>query len=529
MIKSLRLRTKITLLVIIVELVSISVTAFFIGQWTIFNLKKEIEVNIMNIAQIIANTPSIKKALSENNSDKIQPIVETVLKSSQKVEIIVVADMDGIRYGHPNPERIGQRFVGGDEMRVINTGESYTSEATGTLGKAIRAFVPIYNNNNEQIGFAMAGALTESVGKAKRESIATIIFTSFYGLFVGIIGAFLLANNIKNTLLGLEPEEISKLYTEKKGMLDAAHEGIIAINSKCEITLVNDSAIDMLQIKEKEVVGKNVLEVFPKSRLPIVLETGVAEYDSEDAVNDTIVVANRVPIKEGNKIVGVIATFRDKTMITRLAEEVTGVKMIIESLRANTHEFMNKLHVILGLIQLGDYEEAKGYIINETEKQQQIISLIMNKIKDPSVGGLILGKFSRAKELGIKINISNDTYLDKQFGKINSNVLVTIIGNLIENSMEAIMKSYKDEKLINLLIKDTSDKIIIQIKDNGIGIKKIEMTNIYNRGYSTKKGSNGVGLSLVKEVVMNLGGQIELESEENKYTKFTVVLPKGDQ
>ncbi|QIB27951.1 2-hydroxycarboxylate transporter family protein [Caloranaerobacter azorensis] len=217
--------------------------------------------------------------------------------------------------------------------------------------------------------------------KLKKKAVLHLIFLAYTGILAGIIAAFLLANNIKKTLMGLEPNEIIKLYNEKVGMLDAIHEGIIAIDKDCKITLVNDSALDILQIKDKykpeEIIGKPVTDIFHTSRLPKVLETGIAEYDKEQRINDTIIVTNRVPIKDNGKIVGAIATFRDKTKITRLAEEVTGVKQIVQALRANTHEFLNKLHVILGLLHLGEIEEAKKYIVNITESQQQIISMII--------------------------------------------------------------------------------------------------------------------------------------------------------
>ncbi|MDF2636943.1 MAG: signal transduction histidine kinase regulating citrate/malate metabolism [Pelosinus sp.] len=526
----LNLQTKIMMLTFIIIFVSIAITISFTTQWVIGNVQKEIETSIMNVAQIIATTPVVVNSLSNKAKDDVlQNFVERILENTSKVEIIVVADMKGIRHAHPNRDRIGKRFVGGDDHNVLKNGDTYISEATGTLGRAIRAFVPVYDQKGDQVGFVMAGTLTQTVQHVKKQSMVIVFFSSLVGLSIGTAGAFLLSRNIKKKLLGLEPEEILKLYIEKKGMLDAIHEGIIAIDEHSNITLVNDSAIKLLQIKEENIMGRNILDIFPTSRLPEVLETGIAEYDREQALNDTIIITNRIPIVDGDKFVGVIATFRDKTMVTKLAEEVTGIKQIVDALRANTHEFMNKMHVILGLIQVGELEEAKRYIISETERQQQIISLVMNKIKDPTVAGLILGKFSRAKELGIGMKIDLESTLEKKMGRIHSSTLVMIIGNLLENAMDAVKQSDKVEKMVKLKLKESEEQIVIEVKDNGIGIRKEDLSFIFNRGFTTKESSRGVGLALVKEAIDSLGGQIEVSSIYGQETKFKVNIPKGER
>ncbi|MCG8483099.1 MAG: ATP-binding protein, partial [Clostridia bacterium] len=357
-----------------------------------------------------------------------------------------------------------------------------------------------------------------------------IVLLTLFGLVVGTIGAFLLAKNIKNSLMGLEPSQITKLYNENIAMMDAIHEGILAVDQDGRVTIINDSAMNMLKIEEKNknnIKGKNVKSVFPTSMLPRVLESGIAEYDKELITNDTIVVANRVPIISKGKIIGAIATFRDKTELTMLAEELTGVKLIIEALRANSHEFANKLHVILGLIKIGEIEEAKNYIINVADTQQQILSMIIKRIKDPTIAGLILGKFSRAKELGISIKIDKRTKLECKHKNINSNVLVTIIGNLIANALESVSKSDKEEKSINVRIEESESKIIIEVGDSGVGIKKENIKKIFERGFTDKSESRGIGLALVKENVQSLNGEIKVISKINKGTTFTIILPKG--
>lgn len=531
----LQLHTRIALLIICVILISIINTAFYITRWRMANIREDIETNIMNVAQIVANAPAVKENIEKDNGYKIiQQYIENILKSTNGIDVIVAADMKGIRLGHPNPLRIGEKFVGGDEGRVLEKGEIYISEAEGTLGRQIRAFVPVFNSKGMQVGFIMAGELIGNIRRTKNQAFLIVILSSLNGLALGIIGAFFLGRSIKKTLLDLEPEQISKLYVEKKEILEAMQEGIIAVDNSSRITLINRAAIKMLKLDEKyesiqEMIGKDINEIIPTCRLPEIIYTGKEERLKEQVINDTTVMINRVPVKDGQKVIGAIATFNDKTMVTRLAEEVTGVKQIVEALRANNHEFLNKLHVILGLIQLGRFEDAKKYIITETDKQQHIISFIMKNIQEPSVAALILGKISRAKELGISMKLSEESTLSKSNGKITGGVLVTIIGNLLENSMDELGHSTKDNKEIKIVIKDSNNAIFIGVEDTGGGIREELIPLIFKWGFSTKDENRGRGLPMIKETVENLKGSIDFISKKDAGTTFKVILPKeGD-
>ncbi|MGV8982309.1 ATP-binding protein [Clostridium sp.] len=530
--KVIKLQTKITLLIIIVVALSISVIIFFVASRMTKNIESRAEANIMNVAEMMAHAPVVINGLVKKDPNKeIAAYVNMQCKTLTQVEYITVADMEEIRYSHPNAKMIGGKFVGGDEYRVVKNGETYVSEATGTLGKSLRAFVPIFDIENKmQIGFVCVGTLTNSIGNEKHTTIMYIIIISLGGLAVGVIGAFLLANNIKNTLLGLEPEEITKLYNEKMGIIDAIYEGLIAVDNRGQITLINDSAIDILNFKgkynKKDIIGQKIDEIFPTTHLITVLKTGSSEFNKEQSINNTIIMTNKIPIVDNGKIIGAIATFRNKTNVTKMAEELTGVKQIVDALRANNHEFMNKLHVILGLIYIGDLQEARKYITNITEKQQELFSMVTSKIKDPTIAALILGKFSRATELGITLKVNEEANLFSMHKNIDSNDLVTIIGNLIENGLESVNKCDKENKYVHLNIEEFDNKIEIQVEDSGVGIEAENINKIFERGYTTKPGSEGVGMALVKGIIENLNGQIAIDSRKNSGCTVTVKLYK---
>ncbi|QZY54179.1 ATP-binding protein [Crassaminicella profunda] len=525
--KNFNLQTRITILITVLILFSISISIVFTSQWSLDHIQEKVEGNIKNVAMILSNSPDIKKSLNERDATKIQNHAKEILSRLDGVDIITIADMNGIRYAHPNQERIGKGFVGGDEVKVIKEGVSYVSQAKGTLGVSIRAFEPIVYKD-EQIGFVMAGVLYEDIQKFRRHAFLTMCGFTLFGIFLGILGAFIIAKRIRDSLLGLEPDEIVYLYRENRAMLKSIREGIIAIDANGRITLVNDYAIKILNINNPNVIGEHVLDVFPTSRLLEVLKSGEREYNEEQIINDTIILTNRVPIKDGDEIIGAMASFNDRTKIKRLAEEITGVRQIIQALRANTHEFMNKLHVILGLIELNEINEVRKYIKGVVKEQEQIRFFLMKKIKNPTISAIILGKLNRAKELKINMEVAPNSYLEKHYKNIQNENLVTIIGNLLDNAMEAIMKKGKDGE-IYLRIEDIDGVIEIEVDDNGIGIKQENIENIFKRGFTTKKEEGGTGLFLVEKSINQLNGQVFVDSKFKEGTNILVRIPKEEK
>lgn len=528
--KKMKLQTKLTILIIIVVFISISIIIFFVASWMTKNIKSTSKTNVMNVAEMVANSREVIDALGKKDPDKIiGTYIENQLKSLDEIEYIIVVDNEGMRYSHPNVNMIGQKFVGGDESRVVKEGDVYISEAIGTLGRSLRAFVPIYNGEkNKEIGFVCVGMLTKSIEQSERMAILYIILISIGSLAVGIVGAFILSNNIKNTLLGLEPEEITNLYNEKIGILDAIYEGLIAIDNNGNITLVNDSALNILHYENKidknSIIGRNIDEIFPTTNLVKVLDEGKCKFEEEQKINNTVIMTNKIPIKDRDKVIGAIATFRDKTEVTRLAEELTGVKKMAWSLRAQNHEFMNKLHTISGLIQLEEYDEALQFISNVAKNRNNISSILTKKIKDPSISAILFSKYNKAEENRIKFNIDESSKISKLPKFMDSEDIVSIVGNLIENSLDAVDNDGSGEVYIKII--QYSELIEIKISDNGPGIKYEYMDKIYEQGFTTKEGQRGHGMYIVKQIIDRANGKIELKV--NNGVNWNISIPMGE-
>jgi two-component system, CitB family, sensor kinase len=524
-----RLHSKL-MLVILLLIISIGVI-FEVTFKNIMetNLKHEIGSKALSVAQSIANMPDIQKAFhAEDPASVIQPIADSIRKQVG-AEFIVIGNTNEIRYSHPNPKRLGQKMVGGDNGLVFK-GESVISESTGTLGPSLRGKAPIFSHG-EVIGVVSVGYLQTDIEKEVSKIQKKIFFATLLILIGGLLAALLISLNIKKAMFGLEPKEIAWMYQEKHAILESIHEGIIAIDTDGRITVVNETAHKILEVPNETLLrGKRIEEVIENTNLLEVVRNGKAEYDKEINIFGDVFLANRIPIfnKKGD-VIGAVASLRNKSELAQLLQELSHVKAYAEGLRAQTHEYSNRLYTLLGLIQLGSYKEAIDFISKEVDVTQGFIQFLMKEIPDPIIAGFILGKVSLASELKVNFGVDRESSFKDIPHEISRDSLVTIIGNLVNNAFEAVRENEKEEKRVSLFLTDLGKELIIEVEDNGKGIDTENSDQIFKEGFTTKnKNSNaGIGLSLVQNAINSLGGYVTYSSNAGEGAIFTVAIPKS--
>jgi two-component system, CitB family, sensor histidine kinase CitS len=491
---------------------------------------KQIEENrgrlALEISKTISFIPTIIEAFKTSDpSETIQPLAEKIRKETG-AEFVVIGNNDGTRYAHPMITKIGQKMKGGDNERALANGEYYISKAEGSLGPSIRGKSPIFNHQGEIIGIVSVGFLLEDVQMQIINNIRRVLIVSFFALLISLLGSMLLGRNIRSDTMGLEPYEIASLYKEKDAVLHAVKEGILAIDKEGYITMMNQQAKQLLQLQES-VRNMKVDGLFPSNYLYEVLRTGNSQSDKEMIWNDKTIIVNSTPIVYENGINGVVASFRDKTEIEQMVNTISEVKIYSEDLRAQTHEFTNKLYVLMGLLQLGEYNEAINMIQSETQTLQFQNSVVFNQIKDTKVQAILLGKLGKASEKKIKFEIIPDSYLDSLPSHVKLSNLIVMLGNLIDNAFEAVFKC--DNPTVKFFATDIGSDIIFEISDNGMGIRDEIIPLLFERGFTSKKGNEprGFGLSNAEEAVLELNGIIEVQSNPESGTIFTVYLPKN--
>ncbi|MDO8236326.1 sensor histidine kinase [Citrobacter werkmanii] len=477
------------------------------------------------VARTLANSPEIRQGLMKKPKESgIQAIAQAVNKSNDFL-FIVVTDMQSIRYSHPEAQRIGQPFKGDDILLALQ-GKENVAINRGFLAKALRVFTPIYDEHHRQIGVVSIGLELSRVTEQINNSRGSIFWSILFGVLVGLLGTWVFVKVLKRILFGLEPYEISNLFEQRQAMLHSIKEGVIAVDECGEVTLINQAAQELLDYhKSQDDAQLSTLshawsQVVDFSQ---VLRDGTPRRDEEITVKDRLLLINTVPVLSNGKIIGAISTFRDKTEVRKLMQRLDGMVNYADALRERSHEFMNKLHVILGLLHLKSYKQLENYILKTANNYQEEIGSLLGKIKSPVIAGFLLSKINRTSDLGHSLVISNESQLPENSNEDQVAVLITVLGNLIENALEALGQELGGEISVSLHYRH--GWLHCEVNDDGPGIVPEHIEHIFEKGVSSKGTERGVGLALVKQQVESVGGNISVESEPGVFTQFFVQLP----
>jgi len=483
-------------------------------------LDKQTGRESLMIAQTVASIPAIRRAFATPKPwTSIDPIAERIRKMTGAA-FVVVANNDGIRYSHPNPALIGKR-VSTDPGPALE-GRTFIGVQTGTLGRSVRAKVPIFGVGGEVIGLVSVGVLEKTVSAHLRSDLPVILIPPLFGLLLGAAGSFLLARRIKRQTFGLEPDEIGTLLEQREAVLHGIREGTVATDAGGRITLLNDEAKRLLGL-DADAVGKLLAEVVPAGHVRDVLSGRVDGPDEVVLVGDRVLVVNRMPVSVRGREIGAVVTLRDRTELEGLLRELDDVRSLAEALRAQEHDFSHRLHVISGLIELGRHEDAVQFIAQSSHLHQELATSLVASFGDHVLVALLLGKAAIASERGVDLRVSVDERLP-DLGDVRD--LVTVIGNLVDNALDSVAGS-SGPGWIDVSVGVEPGGIVVRVHDSGPGIEPALMEEIFRDGFTTKAARDGsrrgLGLALVSQTVRRRGGTITVENVDGAL--FTVFLP----
>ncbi|XMB85232.1 sensor histidine kinase [Mycoplasmatota bacterium WC44] len=514
--------TKLLIVILVIFLFSFGFTLILTTKGVNAIIEHSTDINISNVANSVANDKTIQFLLSEKD-DSIDDYIKTLHSKIEDVEYVVVIDMDSIRYSHPNKDKVGYKFQGGDEEKALN-GESYISYGYGTLGYSKRAFEPIFYNGI-QVGAVSVGNLVTTVSNYEKQQLVLFLSIFTVGIAISSIGSWFLSTNIRNSLMGFTPEEITSHYLENEMVLNEINDGILVVNQQFKIAYYNKKAREILSLNKS--IGININQIVPNHELYKVLREGKEIHNRVETINnDHSVITSRLPIyNEDNKIVGAIIIYKSQHEINALLDEISGYREVSKSLRAQKHEFKNQMHVVLGLIKLKEYKLAEEYISNNEFQSNTTIDKFNEIIKDEKLSALLVGKVIESSEYKTNIILSEESHLSENHLPIRSNDLVIVLGNLINNAFDAINISDKTENVIYLTIIEDEFTVRVIVKDTGDGVSDKVIDNMFEAGITTKDSDRGIGLSLVNHVVNKYNGDKSVQSS-NKGSKIEIVLKK---
>ena len=521
--------------IFITQLVLIVTLALFLGvSGTLINIHFEVEKrdqNLQNIAEAVASSPLIDDKIANPDDKKTTELLNEYLDSLKisldNIDVISFVSRENIRLYHSNHELIGTEYDGAiPEFEKVSK-EYYTSNETGPSGSQRRAYAAVYDKNGNYTGFVMTILLLENIKAETLQILFIFALITIAAILIELIISAELSSSIKKSLHGYEPNVFSAMFQVRDNILESLNEGVLAVDKNGVVQFANRSAAKMLgKKKAKELINTPFTDCCNDGFIKNVISTGEKEFNiQEQSIDNSNVLIDCIPIKEKDDIIGAVAILHNREEYTKLMEDLAGTRYLVDSMRANNHDFTNKLHVIMGLIQMEMYDDAVSYIENISIVQRETISKIMSVVDEPSIAALLIGKSARASELNIKFILNDESHYSKTDLLLPSELMVTVIGNLIDNAFEAInIKNIQRQKELRFGIYSRENALLITVEDTGIGISKDNLEHIYDNGFSTKGEGRGTGLYQVKEMVEAIGGKITVESQENVGTSFTVIF-----
>lgn len=526
--RSLAFPLRIFLLILVVSVFIIAALAqYFTASFEDY-LATHVRDMAMNQAKIIASNDSIITAVKHRDYKRLATIADK-LQSGTDFDYVVIGDTNSIRLYHPNPEKIGypMQFTKPGELEK---GESYFITGKGSIGMAMRAKTPIFDDDGKIIGVVSIGYLISKIDSWRSDFLLPMAGVFILLLLVLMLLSWFFAAHIRRQMLGMEPKQIARVVRQQEALFSSVYEGLIAVDPDGYITAINRSARKMLGLSSpgRKWLGKPVSEVVQPADF-FTQQIAEKRQDAMVNFNGLSVIANREAIRSGDELLGAIISFRSKDEIATLNAQLTQIKQYVESLRTLRHEHLNWMSTINGLLQMKEYDKVLAMVQGESQAQQQLIDSLRGAFADRQVAGLLFGKVQRARELGLTMTIVPGSQLHQLPEGLDSTEFAAIVGNLLDNAFEASLRTQQGNKVVELYLSDEGDDVIIEVADQGCGVPEALREKIFEQGVSTRTdepGEHGIGLYLIASYVRRCDGVITLEDNSPCGTLFSLFLPK---
>lgn len=479
-------------------------------------------------AEEIALMPDLRRQVIQEDPQSLTSFMQKIAARSD-ASFIVIGDAQGVHLFHSvHPEWVGTRLVGGDNQAVLE-GKSITTIRKGGLGVSLRSKAPIFDISGRVVGIVSVGYLTSYLDSITLTKVINIFIAAVLLLIALFIFSWYFTRSIKKQIFSLEPREIGLLVRQQKAMMESIYEGVIVIDRHRRIEVINHAARSLLGLSQpaRLLRGQSIDSVIAPQ--PFFASGEMLENDTHDELcrfNQLTVLASRVRIMLEESLQGWVITFRDRDEINSLSAQLSQVKRYVDNLRIMRHEQLNRMTTLSGLLHMGHYDEAIRYIQAQSEHAQELLDFISSRFSSPTLCGLLLGKAARAREKGVALSFDPACQLDRPLPSLIESELISIIGNLLDNAIEATQRAELPHEPVEVLIQLNARELMIEVADRGIGIDPAIRDHIFERGITTKtRGDHGIGLYLIEHYVTEAGGTIEVADNSPRGAIFTLFIP----
>lgn len=473
------------------------------------------------IAETTASEPVAQALLASRPSadGPVQTEAERI-RQATGAEYVVIMDRRGVRWSHTDTGEIG-KVVSTDPSEAI-AGKDVMEIDSGTLGRSARGKVPLRDTSGKIIGAVSVGIAYDSVRERLLATIPGLLAYAGGALAVGALAAYLISRRLQRQTHDLAFSDISALLVEREAMLHSLREGVIALDGTGRIRLMNDEAQRLLGLGP-EATGQPLDVVLGPGRTTDVLAGRVVGDDLLAVSGGRVLIANRMPTDDG----GAVATLRDRTEVEQLGRELDATRGLIDALRAQDHEHANRMHTLMGLLELEMHEEAVEFVTEVVGVHRATAEQVTERIHDPLPAALLVGKATVAAERGVSLRISPATLLPDRL--VDPQGLVTVLGNLVDNALDAAAGS--EDPRIEVEVRAEGRTVVLRISDSGPGVPPEQRELVFTEGWTTKElpahGRRGLGLALVRRLAERQGGSARVGESADGGAEFTVVLPEA--
>ncbi|KHD23920.1 histidine kinase [Vibrio caribbeanicus] len=484
-------------------------------------LAEQVALRAQVQSQQLSRLPSLLDAVARQDAVAVTSIVEQLQKATD-ADFITVSDKNGIRLAHPVKSRIGFPVVGGDIEHALETGESYLSHSVGSLGPSVRYITPLFGHKGEVIGMIKVGYLKQSIAVLNDQMLSPLLLFAGFSLLVSGLAAWRFSRYVRDKMQHLEPWQLQQALRTSQGVLQAAHEGLVAVNCRGEIYLANDSARQLLSIPPDATLPLPIEFYIPDSAAFAL--SGEDFIDQLVRVNGMNLVLTRVTLQVDHRSDGAVFSLRAQKELQLLSNKISQVSSYLDSIRVTRHEYQNKLSTVTGLLQLGHAEQALEVLLSQAQESQANMDRLAQLQSLPLVSGLLLANLGKASERGIHVDLNELNGWRSLPSKLDEQLLSTLVGNLVSNSIEALHRV--DNGQIRIAMYQTEYERILAVANNGPVIN-VGLDVLCQLGYTTKGEfrDHGIGLHLVQSIVEEAGGYMEMDSDCEE-TVFTVYFPE---
>ncbi|MQA62913.1 MAG: GHKL domain-containing protein [Actinophytocola sp.] len=470
---------------------------------------------MLGVAENLAANPGLWAALhAPSRHQTLAPFAESA-RAPSGAEFVAIARPDLQVLASQDPDHLRNRLPLGES--TVTQGGSWV----GVIGDQVVAHVPVIGDGEqdyELLGYVAAGQQRPSIWQLVADNPANLIALLGMATALGVAGSLWLAWWVKRQTLGLEPSEITGLVEHREAMLHGIKEGVIGLDQQQRVTLVNDKAKELLSLPD-DVVGRSVRELDLNDRVVDVL-TGTATGSDQIVLRrGKVLIMNRMPIRLNEQVPGSVVTLRDRTELVELRDQLDANRNTTETLRAQAHEFSNRLHTIAGLIELGEYDEVSNYVDRVSASRDQWQAEVIGKVDDSAVAALLIAKASLAAEQGVGLRLSASSELRAIDDALSAD-LVTVLGNLVDNALDALRGQADGDcpGWIEVDLQQSAGEVRVQVTDSGPGIAPEIAEEVFRHGFTTKAaeqgGQRGLGLALTRQICVRRGGMVEVHNAE---------------